>query len=119
MLVLLLAFGAFVTVLGRQVALRLEHESLQRLSHGLARHIVGHWPEVTAAGPAAQTSRDELLRMLMGMNPGVQVYMLDADGGVAQYIGEPPRKCRRVTPRPLPSGGTCLVLALPLGDVVG
>ncbi len=89
LLLLLLGFGAFVAALGRQVALTQEHEALQRLSHGLARHIVGHWPEVTATGATAQQGRDELLRMLMGVNPGVQVYLLDADGVVVQYIGEP------------------------------
>ena len=89
LLLLLLGFGLFVAVLVRQVALTQEQEALQRLSHGLARHIVGHWPEVTAAGDAAQAGRVELMRMLQAVNPGVQVYLLDADGAVAQYIGPP------------------------------
>ncbi len=89
LLLLLLGFGLFVAVGVRQVAVTQEQEALQRLSHGLARHIVGHWPEVTANGEAAQNSRAELLRMLQAVNPGVQVYLLDADGAVAQYIGPP------------------------------
>ncbi|MBL8400567.1 MAG: sensor histidine kinase, partial [Candidatus Accumulibacter sp.] len=44
---LLVAYGALVGVLGRHVAAEHEQESLQRLSHGLARHIVEHWPEIT------------------------------------------------------------------------
>ena len=106
----LLAYGAFVGALGRHVASEHELESTQRLSYGLARHIVGHWPEITrgpaasgeiAAAPAlaafdAQAvpaapddERKALLSMLMVVNPAVQVYVLDADGRVDAYIGEP------------------------------
>jgi signal transduction histidine kinase len=89
--VLLLAYGAFVGLLGRQVAAEQEQESLQRLSHGLARHIVGHWPEIASPDrdEAERTARGALLSMLMTVNPGVQVYLLDADGRVQHYIGEP------------------------------
>ena len=88
---LLLAYGAFVALLGRQVAAEHEQESLQRLSHGLARHIVEHWPEIALADPdlADQAARASLLSMLMVVNPGVQAYVLDADGRVKAYIGEP------------------------------
>ncbi len=89
--VLLLAYASFIAVLGRQLAAEHEQESLQRLSFGLARHIVGHWPEITSTDPdrAGQASRDALLQMLMVVNPGIQVYLLDAEGGVMAYIGEP------------------------------
>ncbi|WP_137732559.1 sensor histidine kinase [Pseudaquabacterium pictum] len=89
--VLLLAYGAFVALLGRQVAAEQEQESLQRLSHGLAQHIVGHWPEIASPDrdEAERTARGSLLSMLMTVNPGVQVYLLDADGRVQHYIGEP------------------------------
>jgi signal transduction histidine kinase len=89
--VLLLAYGAFVALLGRQVAAEQEQESLQRLSHGLARHIVEHWPEIASPDrdEAERTARGALLSMLMTVNPGVQVYLLDADGRVQHYIGEP------------------------------
>ena len=48
---LLIGFGALVGLLGRHVATEHEQETLQRLSHGLARHIVEHWPEITLADP--------------------------------------------------------------------
>jgi signal transduction histidine kinase len=88
---LLLGFAALVAVLGRQVAHEHEQESLQRLSHGLARHIVEHWPEITQADPgeADRAARAALLQMLMVVNPGIQVYVLDATGRVRAYIGEP------------------------------
>ena len=78
-------------MLGRHVATAHEQEALQRLSHGLAQHIVGHWPEITTTDPAGSdaAARRALLQMLMVVNPGIQVYVLDADGRVAAYIGEP------------------------------
>ncbi|RDE50036.1 MAG: sensor histidine kinase [Candidatus Accumulibacter meliphilus] len=91
MALLLLAYGALVGVLGWHVAAEDEQESLQRLSHGLARHIVEHWPEITVTDrdQADRAARDALLSMLMVVNPGIQVYVLDADGRVQAYIGDP------------------------------
>ena len=88
---LLLGFGATVALIGRNVAVQHEQESLQRLSHGLARHIVEHWPEITAVDrdAADRAAREALLSKLMVVNPGVQVYVLDAEGRVEAYIGEP------------------------------
>lgn len=88
---LLTGYGTFVALIGRQFAHEQAQESLQRLSHGLARHIVAQWPEITTADPAAPdgSARQALLQMLMTVNPGVQVYLLDAEGRVQHYIGEP------------------------------
>ena len=63
---LLLAYGAFVALLGRQVAAEQEQESFQRLSHGLARHIVSQWPEIASPNrdEAERTARGALLSML-------------------------------------------------------
>ncbi|MBI3157128.1 MAG: HAMP domain-containing histidine kinase [Burkholderiales bacterium] len=83
---LLLAYGSFVALLGKHLAGEQEAESLQRLSRGLALHIVEHWPEIAGAERAA---RDALLDMLMTVNPGVQVYVLDASGRVRHYLGDP------------------------------
>ena len=88
---LLLGYAGLVAGLSRQVAHQHEQESLQRLSHGLAAHIIGHWPEITTAhpDPADLAARQALLQMLMVVNPGIQVYLLDATGKVDAYIGEP------------------------------
>ena len=91
MALLLAGFCVLVVLLGRHVAAEHEQEALQRLSHGLARHIVEHWPEIAVADPreADAAARKALLSMLMVVNPGIQVYLLDADGRVNDYIGEP------------------------------
>ena len=88
---LLLGFGALVAALGHRLSAEQGQEALQRLSRGLAQHIVGHWPEVSSREPgqAEQLARQALLQMLMVVNPGIQVYVLDADGRVDAYIGEP------------------------------
>ena len=91
LMALLLGFAFVVGLLAREVLSRQEDESLQRLSHGLARHIVAHWPAITQPDrdAADRTERQALLRMLMVVNPAVQVYVLDANGRVDAYIGEP------------------------------
>jgi signal transduction histidine kinase len=88
---LLAGFGTLVALLGWRVMVQHEQESLQRLSHGLAQHIVEHWPHVARPerDAADRAEREALLQMLMVVNPGVQVYVLDANGKVDAYIGEP------------------------------
>jgi signal transduction histidine kinase len=91
LVLLLVGYGSFVALVARQYANEQAQEALQRLSHGLARHIVSQWPEITAADAAGTDAgtRKALLEMLMTVNPGVQVYLLDAAGRVQHYIGEP------------------------------
>ena len=92
LLALLLAFCALVALIGHSLAQQREAEALQRLSHGLARHIVTHWPQVVRpqqGRPDERAEREALLQMLMTVNPGIEVYLLDADGRVDAYLGDP------------------------------
>ena len=89
LVLLLLTWGLFVAWLVWRVTIEREHETLQRLSHGLAQHIVERWPELGGGGQDDPRARQELLRMLMTVNPGIQAYVLDATGRVDAYIGEP------------------------------
>lgn len=89
---LMLAYGGAVAVLVWQLSVAREQETLQQLSAGLARHIVGHWPEVATAAdrPEGQPeARAAVLQMLMTVNPGIQAYVLDAQGRVQTYLGPP------------------------------
>jgi signal transduction histidine kinase len=87
--VLLVTSGAVAAVI-RWQTLNNESINLQRLSAGLAQHIVGHWPVVTDIEPsdANKAEQDKLLDMLMTVNPAIQVYLLDAQGNVKTYLGD-------------------------------
>jgi len=88
---LLLIFAALAVVLGRHVVQQHELETQQRLSLGLARHIVEHWPHVAkpAQGASDRQALAEVLNMLMVVNPAIEVYTLDENGRVREYLGEP------------------------------
>jgi signal transduction histidine kinase len=88
--VLLLSYGIFVAYLSRQVAQEHSQEAMQTMSHGLAQHIVEHWPQISMSdrSQADRAERDTMLSMLMVVNPGIQVYILDANGQVKHFIGD-------------------------------
>jgi signal transduction histidine kinase len=91
LVVLLLSYGACVGFIGRHVLITQTQESLQHVSFGLAKHMVEHWPQMTSAPPeqASRREREAVLSMLMVVNPGVQAYVLNEQGAVEAYIGEP------------------------------
>jgi signal transduction histidine kinase len=88
--VLLLSYGIFASILSRQVAKEHSQEALQRMSYGLAKHIVEHWPQISMSDRslADRAERDAMLNMLMVVNPGIQVYILDEKGRVKYFIGD-------------------------------
>jgi signal transduction histidine kinase len=88
---LLAGFGLVVALIGWKMQEGHDQEAMQRQSHGLARHIVERWPQVAPGRTEAgeREARDALLTMLKSVNPGIQVYVLDATGGIDAYIGEP------------------------------
>ncbi|MBX3603331.1 MAG: HAMP domain-containing histidine kinase [Rubrivivax sp.] len=91
LLVLLVGYGVLVALLFRHEAAERESALLQGLSRDLAAHIVAHWPEVApdTTGAPGDEARAALIRMLMTVNPGIQVYLLDDQGRVLDYLGEP------------------------------
>lgn len=86
---LLCGFGALVAVVGSRALADQQQETLQQLSSGLAQHIVEHWPGLGAGGAVDRPSLDRVLDMLMVVNPAIEVYLLDADGHVDAYLGDP------------------------------
>lgn len=88
---LVVAFSVIVLALSFRAAAQHEREVTQRLSHGLAQHIVEHWPEVaqSAAEPALRAALDEILHMLMTVNPAIEIYVLDEAGRVRAFVGDP------------------------------
>ena len=87
---LLCGFGVLVGVVGARVLAKQQQETLQRLSQGLAQHIVEHWPALSQPAEAATPGRlNAVLDMLMVVNPAIEVYVLDADGRIRAYLGDP------------------------------
>jgi signal transduction histidine kinase len=86
---LLCGFGALVAAVGARALDDQQQETLQLLSRGLARHIVEHWPGLAAGGGVDRRSLDRVLDMLMVVNPAIEVYLLEPDGRVAAYLGDP------------------------------
>ena len=86
---LLCGFGALVAAVGARVLAGQQQETLQRLSQGLAHHIVEHWPALSQPVNAAMPGTlDSVLDMLMVVNPAIEVYVLDAQGGIRAYLGD-------------------------------
>lgn len=86
---LLCGFGGLVAAVGTRALANQQQETLQQLSRGLARHIVEHWPGLSANVAVDRQSLDRVLDMLMVVNPAIEVYLLEADGRVAAYLGDP------------------------------
>ncbi len=86
---LLSGFGVAVSLVGAQLLAHQRQETLQRLSQGLARHIVAQWPALSQPLDASSRPRlDEVLDMLMIVNPAIEVYLLDANGRIRLYLGD-------------------------------
>ncbi len=88
---LLLLFGAAMGLLAVQWSREREAVALQRLSSPLAGQIVAHWPVLRSGevDPADPQALERVIEQLMHVNPGIQVYTLDAEGRVQHYLGEP------------------------------
>lgn len=83
--VLTLACGGFGAWLFVDAAARHQQEVLQRLSRDLATHIAGH-TDLVRDLQLNRPAVDELFHMLMVVNPGIEVYLLDRDGRVAAHV---------------------------------
>lgn len=85
---LTLACGGFTAWLYRDMAGRHQQEVLQRLSKDLAGHIASHTDlvkELKWNRPAVE----QLFHMLMVVNPGIEVYLVKANGHVDAHVAPP------------------------------
>lgn len=82
---LTLVCGGFTAWLFMDATARHQQEVLQRLSRDLAHHIAGHTDlvrELKWNHPAV----DDLFHMLMVVNPGIEVYLLNTNGHVDAHV---------------------------------
>ena len=85
---LTLACGGFTAWLYQDMAARHQQEVLQRLSRDLAGHIASHTDlvkELKWNRPAVE----QLFNMLMVVNPGIEVYLIKANGHVDAHVAPP------------------------------
>jgi len=82
---LLLASGGMSAWLQIRASEAHEQEVVQRLSRGLAANIASHVTLVDIGGPK-RSALDELMAMLMTVNPSVEVYVLATDGRIQAHL---------------------------------
>ena len=85
---LTLVCGGFTAWLFMATAERHQQEVLQRLSRDLATHITGH-TELVKQLKWNRPAIDELFHMLMVVNPGIEVYLIKADGHIDAHVAPP------------------------------
>jgi signal transduction histidine kinase len=94
-----LGLGAVLGWTGYYEAKRHQHRILQEMSLGLAGHIAKQ-PEMIRSDRLVADPR--LFTHLMAVNPNIEVYLLDADGRIAQFSeGGTPLAQERVSLAPI------------------
>ncbi len=78
---IVLVLGVMLSWLGYRAAKQHQHEVLQRVSLGLAKHIAGQ-PRLVGAAGVDRARTDALFQQLMAVNPNIEVYLLDAQGEI-------------------------------------
>ncbi len=82
---LTLVCGGFTAWLFLDATTRHQQEVLQRLSRDLAHHIAGH-TDLVRDLKWNRPAVDDLFHMLMVVNPGIEVYLLDRSGHVDAHV---------------------------------
>lgn len=76
-------------------------EMTQKLNHSLARHIAAE-NRLIEGGRVREGATREIFHMLMAVHPGIEVYLLDREGGILAYSAPPGKvKRKRVSLAPL------------------
>jgi HAMP domain-containing protein len=76
-------------------------EMTQKLNRSLARHIASETPLIQD-GRVKDGAIREIFHMLMVVHPGIEVYLLDKEGGILSYSAPPGKvKRERVSLKPL------------------
>ena len=87
---LTLVFGGFTAWLLLDATSRHQQEALQRLSKDLAAHIAGH-TDLVKQLKWNRPAVDDLFHMLMVVNPGIEVYLIKANGHIDAHVAPPGR----------------------------
>jgi signal transduction histidine kinase len=100
--VLILLFGGLCGGLDLYAAKNHQQEVIQRLSRGLAEHIAVNWPLLSQSNQLNDVSVKELFHWMMVVNPSIEVYLLDANGGILSHQAPPGRvQLKQVAIKPI------------------
>ncbi len=83
--VLLLGWSALFAWFHIRASAQDESEVMQRLSRGLAEHVASHNRLLSANGFDLAAAED-LLHMLMAVNPSVEIYLIDNQGAIVASL---------------------------------
>jgi len=93
---LLLVFGGAQYFITRHTGELYHEEISQKLSSNIAMYIRDHLPLTDATGAPDPAQLKALFHMLMVVNPNVEAYLLDAEGGIRGHA-QPDAKLLRKT----------------------
>ena len=82
--VVLITFGAVLGWLSYAAAKYHQHDVMQRLSSGLAKHIASHEQLLGANGINRKAVHD-VFQMAVAVNPSIEIYLLDAEGRILAH----------------------------------
>ncbi|MFN2372433.1 MAG: sensor histidine kinase [Cyclonatronaceae bacterium] len=101
-LVLLVLMGAIMLTLSVNSVVRYMDESEQKLNRDLAAHLAAEFEPLVQDTIDTDQLRDKINQM-MGINPRIQIYLLDNDGHIKASFCPPDKKVEKtsVDPEPL------------------
>jgi two-component system OmpR family sensor kinase len=94
LLVLFLLAGLSSIAVARFAAEMYQQEVAQKLNHALAQHIVAERLPLQGSHVDEAALKD-IFKMLMVINPSIEVYLLDAKGSILAFSAPPERVKRR------------------------
>ena len=101
LLVLFVLVGSVFVGIGVYMSGMYQEEVAQKLNRNIAKHIVEQKIVVGKDG-IDRKSLEEVFGMLMVVNPGIEIYLLDPEGTILSFSAEPDKiKTKRVDMEPI------------------
>ncbi|TDI67041.1 MAG: HAMP domain-containing histidine kinase [Bacteroidetes bacterium] len=86
LLLLLVVIGCAYIFITADTVQRYFQEKNQRLNAELAAHVVQEVKPTYLHGKVDEASMDKIMHSMMAINPSIEVYLLDVDGNILNYV---------------------------------
>ena len=86
MLVLLVVIGWAYIFITADTVQKYFQEKNQRLNADLAAHVVQEVKPSYQQGKVDEASMDKIMHSMMAINPSIEVYLLDVEGNILNYV---------------------------------